>query len=130
MIGLDTNVLVRFLTQDDPKQSAKANRVINQELSEKNQGFVSHPVLMELIWVLRFSYDQSKETLIHVIENLLVTKQLQIERADLVYLALQKYVNGQADFSDALIYMLAESAGCEKTLTFDKKSKSIGMELI
>ena len=130
MIGLDTNVLVRFLTQDDPKQSAKANQIISRELSEKKQGFISHPVLIELIWVLKFSYEQPRETLVQVIESLLVTRQLVVERADLVYLALQKFRNSQADFSDALIYTLAQTAGCEKTLTFDKKAKTLGMEII
>lgn len=130
MIGLDTNVLVRFLTQDDPKQSAKANQIIARELTEKKPGFISHPVLIELIWVLKFSYEQPKEALVQVIESLLVTRQLLVERADLVYLALQKYRAGQADFSDALIYTLAQRAGCEKTLTFDKKAKTLGMDII
>jgi predicted nucleic-acid-binding protein len=130
MIGLDTNVVVRYLTQDDPVQSAIASKIIKTQLSEKNLGFISLAVVLEIVWVLKFSYGQSKDALINIIENLLTTKQFSIERADLVYLALKKYRVGTADFSDALIQVLAENAGCEKTLSFDKKAQSVGMTLV
>lgn len=130
MIGLDTNILVRFITQDDAKQSAIVNRVIETELNEKNQGFISHIVIIELLWVLKYTYQQPKESLILVLESLLATKQLLVDRADLVYLALKKYRSGNADFSDALILTVNEAAGCERTVTFDKKAATIGMEKI
>ena len=130
MIGLDTNILVRFITQDDAKQSAIVNRVIETELNEKNQGFISHVVIIELLWVLKYTYQQPKESLILVLESLLATKQLLVDRADLVYLALKKYRTGNADFSDALILTVNEAAGCERTVTFDKKAATIGMEKI
>ena len=130
MIGLDTNILFRFITQDDAKQSAIVNRVIETELNEKNQGFISHVVIIELLWVLKYTYQQPKESLILVLESLLATKQLLVDRADLVYLALKKYRTGNADFSDALILTVNEAAGCERTVTFDKKAATIGMEKI
>ena len=130
MIGLDTNILVRFITQDDAKQSAIVNRVIETELNEKNQGFISHVVIIELLWVLKYTYRQPKESLILVLESLLATKQLMVYRADLVYLALKKYRAGNADFSDALILAVNEAAGCDRTVTFDNKAATIGMEKI
>lgn len=130
MIGLDTNILVRFITQDDAKQTAIVNRVFETELTEKNQGFISHVVIIELLWVLKYTYQQPKESLILVLESLLATKQLLVDRADLVYLALKKYRAGNADFSDALILTINEAAGCERTVTFGKKAAMIGMEKI
>jgi predicted nucleic-acid-binding protein len=130
MIGLDTNILVRFITQDDAKQTAIVNRIFETELTEKNQGFISHVVIIELLWVLKYTYQQPKGSLILVLESLLATRQLLVERADVVYLALKKYRTGNADFSDALILTINEAAGCERTVTFDKKAVLIGMEKI
>lgn len=128
MIGLDTHLLVRYLTQDDPRQAAVANRLIETELSEKQQGFVPHIVLVEMIWVLESCYDQKKEALVAVIESLLSTKQIIVERAEVVHLALKKYRAGNADFSDALVLTVCEASGCERTVTFDRKAAAIGME--
>lgn len=128
MIGLDTNVLIRYLTQDDAKQAALANHLIESELSEKYTGFIAHIVLVEIIWVLESCYDQKKESLVAVIESLLTTKQLIVERAEVVHLALKKYRSGGADFSDALVLAVCEASGCERTVTFDKKAIAIGME--
>ena len=130
MIGLDTNVVVRYLTQDDPKQSAIANRLIEHELSEKSMGFITHTSLVEIIWVLESCYDQKKEALLTVLDSLLTTKQIMVERADIAYLAVKKYRTGNADFSDALILAICEASGCERTVTFDKKAATIGMEKI
>ena len=128
MIGLDTNLLIRYLAQDDPRQSAVANRLIETELSEKRVGFITHIVLVEIIWVLESCYNQKKEALVSVIESLLTTKQIIVERAEIVHLALKKYRAGSADFSDALILAVCEASGCERTVTFDKKAAAIGME--
>lgn len=127
MIGLDTNLLIRYLTQDDPRQSAIANRVIESELSEKQLGFIAHIVLVEIIWVLESCYGQKKEALVSVIESLLTTKQIIVERAEVAHLALKKYRTGSADFSDALILAVCEASGCERTVTFDKRAAAIGM---
>jgi predicted nucleic-acid-binding protein len=130
MIGLDTNVVIRYLTQDDSKQSAIANRLIESELSDKCLGFITHIVLVEVIWVLESCYDQKKEALVSVIESLLTTKQIIIDRAEVVHLALKRYRAGNADFSDALILAVCDASGCERTATFDKKAATIGMEKI
>ena len=130
MIGLDTNVVIRYLTQDDPRQSAIANRFIENQLSEKLMGYITHISLVEIIWVLESCYDQKKEALLTVLESLLTTKQIMVERTEIVYLALKKYRTSNADFSDALIVAVCEAAGCERTVTFDKKAAAIGMEKI
>ena len=130
MIGLDTNVLVRYLTQDDPGQSAQANQIIEGQLTPRNPGFISSIVLVEVVWVLETCYDQSQSAIQEVIGGLLTTRQLLIDEADLVYRALKRFSSGNANFSDALIAVISENRGCNSTLTFDKKAKSVGMMYI
>ncbi len=127
MIGLDTNVLVRYLTQDDPGQAAIANKLIEDRLTSRNPGFVTSIVLVEVIWVLETCYQQPKNAIQNVVNALLTTKQLMIDEADLVYLALKRFSTGNADFSDALIAVIYESRGCTSTVSFDKKAHSVGM---
>lgn len=130
MIGLDTNVVIRYLTQDDPKQSAIANRIIEQELTEKNQGYITLISLIEITWVLESCYQQTKEDIINLLDLLLTIKQISIEKTDLVYLALKRFRTGAADFSDALITLVCEDAGCKRVVSFDKKAVTVGMEKI
>lgn len=130
MIGLDTNVVIRYLTQDDPRQSAVANRIIEQELTEKNQGYITLISLIEIAWVLESCYEQTKDDLINVLDLLLTIKQISIEKTDLVYLALKRFRAGTADFSDALITLVCENAGCKRVVSFDKKAVTVGMEKI
>lgn len=130
MIGLDTNVIVRYLTQDDKKQSTKANKLIDEQLSSTTLGFITLISLVEVTWVLESCYEQPKEALVETIHALLTTKQFLIENAEVACLALKRYINGNADFSDSLIAALSEHYGCYQTFTFDKKGKSVGMEVL
>lgn len=130
MIGIDTNVLVRYLTQDDKTQAAKANKLIDNELTSSEPGFITLISLVELVWVLESCYGQPKKKVIEVLHALLTTKQLLIEGADLAYLAVKRYAAGKADFSDTLIVIISESRGCGSVVTFDKKGKSVGMEIL
>jgi len=130
MIGLDTNVIVRYLTQDDKKQSLVASNFIENNLNEKNMGFITLITLVEVTWVLESCYNQKKADLEAVIESLLTIKQILVESTDVVYLALRKFREGKADFSDALILTVSEEAGCDKIVSFDKKALSIGMEML
>ena len=130
MIGLDTNVLVRYIMQDDPKQSAKATRLI-ESLSADEAGFVPVVAVVELVWVLGSCYDLSRQQVAQALEALLRTKQLVLDRAEQVSKALRVFSAGPADFADCLIERTAQSAGCERTMTFDVgASKSAGMALI
>lgn len=127
MIGLDTNVMVRYLVQDHPEQSARATRLIETKLSPDCPGFVSLVCLVEIVWVLERCYNQSKPQLLNVIEQMLEVKQLVIERPDRVVLARHRFSEGVSGFSDALIVTVAEEVGCEVTYSFDRKAVRSGM---
>jgi predicted nucleic-acid-binding protein len=130
MIGLDTNVLVRYLTHDDPTQTAAAMRVMNS-LSFDSPGFLSLIVIAELVWVLAISYRYQKKEIEQVMENLLRSKELVLERAEIVSQALRMFRGGGADFADYLIERCAHAAECQYTLTFDEKAATVaGMRLL
>jgi predicted nucleic-acid-binding protein len=118
MIGLDTNVLVRYIMQDDPKQAAKATKLI-ESLTTDSPGFVPIIAIVELGWVLSSSYGLTRAQLGHAFESLLRTKELVIDRADQLLKALRVYNSSAADLADCLIERGASGAGCERTMTFD-----------
>ena len=130
MIGLDTNVLVRYIMQDDPKQSPKATELI-ESLDGDNPGFVTVISVVELYWVLTSCYDLTNEQFKQALEVLLRTKQILVDRADQVLRALRVFGDGKADFADCLIERTAAGAGCARTMTFDVgAAKHAGMSLI
>ena len=130
MIGLDTNVLVRYIMQDDPKQSLKASMLI-ESLDSDNPGFITLVSIVELYWVLTSCYDLSGQQVKQVMEVLLRIKQIIVDRADQVLRALRVFEEGKADFADCLIERIASAAGCPQTMTFDiGASKHAGMTLI
>ncbi len=121
MIGIDTNVLVRYLVQDDPAQSAKATDLIEQQCSLSSPGRISIIVLCELAWVLIGAYKYDKKLVVKVLEQLITTVEFSIENERVVSKAINNYKIGNADFSDYLIVNSNKQAGCVKTYTFDKK---------
>ena len=128
MIGLDTNVLVRYITQDDPVQSAKASELI-ESLTTASPGFVSLVSILELVWVLQSCYQSAKSDVVMVLETLLRTRELTVEHAEIIWQALRKFVANKADFADCLIERCAHAAGCEYTATFDLNAiKTTGMK--
>jgi len=130
MIGLDTNVVVRYLTHDDAAQSAAAVRVMNS-LSSDSPGFLSLIVIAELVWVLEVSYRLKKNEIEQILETLLRSKELVIERAEIVSQALRKFSANRADFADCLIERSAHAAECQYTVTFDQNAaKGAGMKLL
>jgi predicted nucleic-acid-binding protein len=128
MVGLDTNVLVRYLAQDDPAQSARATRLIEKELSEREPGYVGIVVLVETCWVLKRLYGASPEEVRTTVRGLLDAAQLRVENRLAVARAIQAIPD--ADFADALITELAREAGCSRTFTFDRKTAKAGMALL
>jgi predicted nucleic-acid-binding protein len=122
MIGLDTNVLVRYLTQDDPVQSAQANAFIEQQLSPSEPGIIGHIVLCEVGWVLSRAYGYTREQVADALSALLTCREFQIESPDLGILALQDYRQGTADFSDYLLGRAHQRLGARYTATFDRKA--------
>ena len=130
MIGLDTNVLVRYIMQDDPKQSAKATQLI-ESLDSDSPGFVTIVSVIELYWVLTSCYALSNVQVKQALEALLRTKQILVDRADQVVRALRVFADGKSDFADCLIERTAAGAGCTGTMTFDTgAAKHAGMTLI
>ena len=123
MIGLDSNVIVRYVAQDDPVQSAVATRLF-ESLSPEQPGFVSVIALIETVWVMRSFYDASRGQIQRVIDTLLRTRGVVVERSDLVWMALGAYSRGNADFGDYLIERHGHAAGCDYTLTFDRDAVS------
>ena len=130
MIGLDTNVLVRYLMQDDAKQAAKATRLM-ESLTVEVPGFVPIVSVVELGWVLTSAYGLTRSQLQQALEALLRTKELVVDRADQVLQALRIFKATKADLADCLIERSAAGAGCEQTMTFDAgAAKGAGMILI
>ncbi len=130
MIGLDTNIVVRYLTHDDAAQTAAAVRVI-ESLSQDSPGFLSLLVIAELVWVLEASYRFKKHEIEQVLDTLLRSKELVIERAEIVAQALRKFSASRADFADCLIERCGHAAECSHTVTFDQNAASAaGMKLL
>lgn len=130
MIALDTNVLVRYMMQDDPKQSPSATRLI-EALSGEEPGFVPVVALLEVVWVLSGSYGLDRAQVSEALEGLLRSRELRLDRADLVTQALRRFSAGGADFADCLMERIAAAAGCTDTMTFDAgAARSAGMRLI
>jgi predicted nucleic-acid-binding protein len=131
VIGLDTNVLVRYLTQDDPRQSALANRLIEETLSADEPGFVSVVALVELVWVLESGYGCHRAQVSAVLERLLRARPLVVERAEAVWQAARVFAAGKADFADCMIERAGHAGSCDHTVTFDRvAAKDAGMHLL
>ena len=131
MIGLDTNVLVRYITQDDPSQAAKATKLV-ESFSAEASGFVSAVSVVELVWVMQACYRASRESISQMLETLLRAESLIVEQAETIWQALRRFqVSAQADFADCLIERSGHAATCKYTATFDRQAaKAAGMKLL
>lgn len=130
MIGLDTNVLVRYVTHDHPSQTPLALELINS-LTMEEQGFISLVVVVELVWVLETSFRFTRSELARSLEALLRSKELVIERAEIAWQALRDFRAGRGDYSDYVMAHCGQVAGCKYTLTFDVKAAGqTGMRLL
>ena len=131
MTGLDTNVLIRYLAQDDPLQSKKAAEIIERRLTEREPGFVSLVTMIETVWVLSRVYGLSEVEIAAAVEGMLQSLTLVIQNEQEVFTAMIALKTGRASFADALVGALGVSAGCEFTLTFDRKAARLSsFELI
>jgi len=130
MIGLDANVLVRYIMQDDARQSALATRLV-ESLSVESPGFVPLVSVVELAWVLSSAYELDRGQVVQAFEGLLRTKEIAVERAEIVWKALRVFQSANADFADCLIERSAAVAGCDRTMTFDRGAVTgCGMTLV
>lgn len=130
MIGIDTNVLVRYFAQDDEIQSAKATKFI-ESLSAADPGFVSLVTLIELVWVMQVAYKTKKADIVEILTLLLQTKEFIVENAEIALQALTVFRDSKAGFSDCLIERTGHKNGCKYTATFDSDAATTsGMRLL
>jgi predicted nucleic-acid-binding protein len=120
VIALDTNVLVRYLVEDDKKQSALAAALIDRVIADEDTLFVSDVVLCETVWVLSVGYRVGRKEIASVLRNLLRARHLTFAAGDQLIRALDAYEAGKGDFADYLIRGHARAAGCDAVATFDK----------
>ena len=125
MIGIDTNILVRYITRDDPAQWRIAHAIITRRLTREQPGWISAVVLIETIWVLRRTYRYPAEAVLGAVRLLLNASTLAVEAEREVNDALSDAQRLNVDFADALIAALAHRAGCAVTLTFDTRAARI-----
>ena len=131
MIGLDTNVLIRYIVQDDEKQSRLATAFIENQCSAENPAFINEITLCEVVWVLKRAYRYDKAIILNVIKQLLNSNDLQLASYQAVVLTYEDYEQGKADFSAYLIARINQKSGCEMTVSFDKKAcDSQGFKLL
>ncbi len=122
MIGLDTNVVVRYLAQDEPQQSRRATQIFDHQLTTAEPGFLSVVTMVETVWVLGRAYGFVGQEIAAAVELLLQTDVLVIENEQEVFTAMILLKEGREDFADAMIAELGARAGCEHTVTFDQKA--------
>ncbi len=125
MIGLDTNVLVRYLMQDDAAQARLASTVIESAAGRGERLRLSAVTVCELVWVLESAYHQPRADVARALAQIVRTADFDLEHVDHVRQAIEQYRSTPVDFADALIALVNEAAGCEHTLTFDRSLKRI-----
>ena len=130
MIGIDTNVLVRYIAQDDAAQSRRATSFIEKECNEAAPGFVGLVVLVEVVWVSESSYGAAREDVADIVRRILSIKQLVVQDAETAWKALRLFESGKTDFADCLVERSAMAAGCKSVVTFDKQAAKTGMTLL
>jgi predicted nucleic-acid-binding protein len=131
MPALDTNVLVRYVVEDNGGQLAAAKRLIGRCVAEGQSLFVPVTVTLELEWVLRTSFGYVKDDVLQALSNLFSAAELTFESERALEVALQLYREGPADFADCLHIALATEAGEQPLWTFDKgAAKVIGAQLL
>jgi predicted nucleic-acid-binding protein len=126
MIGIDTNVIVRYIVQDDPIQAAAATKFIEQSCSTDQPGYINHIVLCELVWVLRRNYKLDKAKICQVIEQIMRTDRIVVEDIQLVWKTLEAFKESKADFADCLLGQRNLQAGCQYTVTLDNVASATG----
>ena len=120
MIGLDMNILVRYLAQDDRAQSVLATALIETQCTAESPGIVGLVVLAEVVWVSESVYGASRADIVEEVTRILSSRQLAIQDAEGVWQALRHFESGRADFADCLIRRGAAAAGFDKTMSFYK----------
>lgn len=130
MIGLDTNVLLRFLLKDDPAQAAQVHTLF-RGLTAEQPGWIGIATILEVVWVLSSNKAMNRESIAFSVSRLLSLDTVVVEQSGAVAWAIQRFRSGKADFADCLNAATARAAGCVRTMTFDRiAARDAGMELI
>ncbi|RZT36495.1 PIN domain-containing protein [Cupriavidus agavae] len=130
MIGLDSNIVLRFLARDDPRQTVRATAIM-KSLSTSLRGFIPVAVLLEVVWTMRRQYGSDRASIARIVDYLIGCEELVVESSDVVKSALYLYRQKRGDFPDCLIMRACEAAGCSQTLTFDRRAaEGNGMRLV
>jgi predicted nucleic-acid-binding protein len=127
MLGVDTNVLVRFLVRDDEVQFERAQKLIKLEVAAGCRVFISLLVLLETEWVLRSRYSLPKSLIIETISRLLDAADVRFEDESAIEEALFMWRDATADFADCLIGAQNRRLGCRATATFDTKASKLSV---
>lgn len=122
MIGLDTNVLIRYIVRDDPDQAKAATRLVESECTSDNPGLIHPIVLCEMVWVLSRGYGYDRMTVARVIRRLLSVQELRVSGAESAWRALRRFEQGKADFADYLIGVSNQEGKASVTYTFDQRA--------
>jgi len=125
MIGLDTNVVLRYLAQDDPRQSKAARALIEDRLTRDEPGHIAAISIAEIAWVLKRLYAASRDEIADAIEGLLAAPTIVVEHRSLIRQAVQDFRGSAADFSDCVIGCINTGAGCDTTVTFDRAAAKL-----
>jgi predicted nucleic-acid-binding protein len=120
--GLDTNIILRYLLQDDPKQTKLVNQIVDHQLNEQNPGFINLATVLEIVWVLRSLFKRDPSEIALHIESLLAVDSFEVQNEQQVFEAAFALKRGVGEFEDALIGALNAWAGCSRTWTFDQKA--------
>jgi predicted nucleic-acid-binding protein len=120
VIGLDTNVLVRYIVRDDDEQTETAARLIETQCTHEKPGYISTIVLCELAWVLSRGYKYERQTIAAILRRILSVRELQVQDSEIAWQALNHFENGKADFADYLIGVSNRESKAIVTYTFDK----------
>ncbi|MGQ0640616.1 MAG: PIN domain-containing protein [Gemmatimonadaceae bacterium] len=121
MIAVDTYVLVRFLVEDDARQSAAAVALVERAVRSDDSLYVSVIVLCETVWVLSVSYRVPRLDVVKTLQDLLRAKHLTFDDPDRLARAIDSFTTGRGDFADYLIREDALAAGCSSVVTFDRE---------
>ncbi|MBP7001057.1 PIN domain-containing protein [Amaricoccus sp.] len=124
MIGLDTNVLIRFFVGDDPGQTEAARRLMSS-LDESRPGFVCREVVLETVWVLQRTYRMERDRIADALDGLLTAREIVVETADDIAAAVADWRSGGAGLGDRMIAAAARRAGAAPLVTFDRRAATL-----
>lgn len=125
MIGVDTNILIRYITQDDAEQSSVVNSLMEFYAGHEQSIFISSIVICEVVWVLKHAYKYSKPQILQVLNTILATPEFCYEDFVALRLSITDYKNSSADLSDILIGYIGKKYGCDHTISFDKEALNL-----